>query len=111
MGRAEKKKGRSGKLCPSVRSLTTVLRSLVSMALFSAPAWENVTRDEVVINFEERLPCRPFSEGCRELLEGSYNCVDRTVLNAYNPLCHTPSGFRTWWHRLWKGSEEKAPKP
>lgn len=35
-----------------------------------------------------------------ELLTGSYDCVDRIVLNAFNPLCHTPGGFRTWWRRL-----------
>ena len=40
-----------------------------------------------------------------DLIEGSYACVDRIVLNAYNPLCHTPGGFRTWWRRLWNGSD------
>src|SRR5579872_3929605 len=40
-----------------------------------------------------------------DLVEGSYSCVDRIVLNAYNPLCHTPGGFRTWWRRLWNGSD------
>jgi hypothetical protein len=45
------------------------------------------------------------SECYRELLEGSYDCVDRIVLNAFNPLGHTPGGFRTWWRRLWNGSD------
>jgi hypothetical protein len=40
-----------------------------------------------------------------DLLDGSYACVDRIVLNAFNPLLHTPGGFRTWWRRLWNGSE------
>ena len=40
-----------------------------------------------------------------DLLDGSYACVDRIVLNAYNPLLHTPGGFRTWWRRLWSGSD------
>jgi hypothetical protein len=40
-----------------------------------------------------------------DLLDGSYACVDRIVLNAYNPLLHTPGGFRTWWRRLWNGSD------
>ena len=33
------------------------------------------------------------------LLAGSYDCVDRVVLNAYYPLGHSPGGFRTWWRR------------
>jgi hypothetical protein len=40
-----------------------------------------------------------------ELLTGSYDCVDRIVLNAYLNLCHSPGGFRTWWRRLHDGSE------
>jgi hypothetical protein len=40
-----------------------------------------------------------------DLLEGSYGCVDRIVLNAYNTLLHSPGGFRTWWRRLWNGSD------
>lgn len=41
----------------------------------------------------------------KALLEGSYDCVDRVVLNAYMPPCHSPGGFRSWW-RLWhKGSD------
>lgn len=42
---------------------------------------------------------------CADLLVGSYACVDRIVLNAYNPLLHTPGGFCTWWRRLWSGSD------
>jgi len=38
-------------------------------------------------------------------LEGSYDCVDRLVLNAYFPLCHEPAGFRFWWRRLMGGSD------
>lgn len=33
----------------------------------------------------------------RDLLLGTYDCVDRIVLTAYHPLCHSPGGFRTWW--------------
>jgi hypothetical protein len=41
-----------------------------------------------------------------DLLTGSYDCVDRIVLNAFFPLGHNPGGFRTWW-RLWHdGSDE-----
>jgi len=41
-----------------------------------------------------------------DLLDGSYDCVDRIVLNAYNTLCYTPGGFRTWWRRLMDDAEE-----
>src|SRR3974390_1713378 len=34
-----------------------------------------------------------------DLLTGSYDCVDRIVLNAYFSLGHGPGGFRTWWRR------------
>src|SRR3954447_1339987 len=38
-----------------------------------------------------------FSQRYGELLTGSYDCVDRIVLNAYYPLGHNPGGFRVWW--------------
>jgi hypothetical protein len=41
------------------------------------------------------------------LLEGSYDCVDRIVLNAYFRLCYSGGGFREWWRRLMRGSEEQ----
>jgi hypothetical protein len=40
-----------------------------------------------------------FSERYADLLTGSYDCVDRIVLNAYFPLGHNPGGFRVWWRR------------
>ncbi len=45
------------------------------------------------------------SAAYRDLLEGTYDCVDRVVLNAYDPLCASPGGFRTWWRRLRGGSD------
>src|SRR6266542_2847122 len=42
-----------------------------------------------------------------DLLEGSYDCVDRIVLNAYFRLCYSGGGFREWWRRLMGGSEEQ----
>jgi hypothetical protein len=42
-----------------------------------------------------------------DLLVGSYNCVDRMVLNAYCTLCHSAGGFRTWWRRLHDGSDKE----
>jgi hypothetical protein len=47
-----------------------------------------------------------FSERCGDLLTGSYDCVDRIVLNAYFSLGHSPGGFRTWWRR-WHGDSDE----
>jgi hypothetical protein len=33
----------------------------------------------------------------QDLLAGSYDCVDRIVLNAFSPMVHDPGGFRVWW--------------
>jgi hypothetical protein len=41
-----------------------------------------------------------------DLLDGSYNCVDRIVLNAYCTLCYSAGGFRTWWRRLHDSSDD-----
>ena len=41
----------------------------------------------------------------RDLLDGSYDCVDRIVLNAYFRMGHHPGGFRVWWRAL-TGSDE-----
>ena len=46
-----------------------------------------------------------FSGRYGDLLDGSYDCVDRIVLNAYFPLGHNPGGFRVWWRRLHGGSD------
>ncbi len=47
-----------------------------------------------------------FCERYGELLTGSYDCVDRIVLNAFFPLGHNPGGFRTWWRRWHDGSDD-----
>jgi hypothetical protein len=39
------------------------------------------------------------------VLTGSYDCVDRIVLNAYFRMGHHPGGFRVWW-RVLSGSDE-----
>ena len=41
-----------------------------------------------------------------DLLTGTYDCVDRIVLNAYFTLGHTPGGFRTWWRR-WQDDDDQ----
>jgi hypothetical protein len=47
------------------------------------------------------------SERYGDLLAGSYDCVDRIVLNAYFSLGHNPGGFRVWWRRLHGDSDER----
>jgi hypothetical protein len=39
------------------------------------------------------------------LLEGSYDCVDRVVLNAYFGMGQTGGGLRVWWRALY-GSDD-----
>src|SRR5260370_22241172 len=41
----------------------------------------------------------------QELLSGSYDCVDRIVLNAYCRVGRGPGGFRAWWRAV-TGSDE-----
>ena len=45
------------------------------------------------------------SDRYADLLTGSYDCVDRIVLNAYFRMGHDPGGFRLWWRAL-AGSDE-----
>jgi hypothetical protein len=40
-----------------------------------------------------------------DLLEGSYDCVDRVVLNAYFTMGQTGGGLRTWWRALYDSEE------
>src|SRR6266571_4883919 len=47
-----------------------------------------------------------FSQRYGDLLAGSYDCVDRIVLNAYYPLGHNPGGLRVWWRR-WHGDSDE----
>jgi hypothetical protein len=41
-----------------------------------------------------------FSEYYAELLQGTYDGVDRVVLNAFFPLGQTGGGLRAWWRYL-----------
>jgi hypothetical protein len=47
-----------------------------------------------------------FSARYGDLINGSYDCVDRVVLNAWFPMGVNPGGLRTWWRRL-HGSDEQ----
>lgn len=46
-----------------------------------------------------------FSEYYADFLDGTYDCVDRIVINAYLRIGQTPGGFRTWWRSL-QGSDD-----
>jgi len=48
-----------------------------------------------------------FSLHYSDLVTGSYDCVDRIVLNAFYPLGHNPGGFRVWWRRWHNDSDEE----
>jgi hypothetical protein len=45
------------------------------------------------------------SDRYQDLLDGTYDCVDRIVLNAYFRPGHNAGGFRVWWRRL-TGSDD-----
>lgn len=47
-----------------------------------------------------------FSEYYADCLDGTYDCVDRIVLNAYFRFGQNPGGFRTWWRSL-EGSDNQ----
>jgi hypothetical protein len=46
-----------------------------------------------------------FSSYCEELLDGTYDCVDRIILNGYFASGSYGGGFRTWWRQLTGGDE------
>ncbi len=41
-----------------------------------------------------------FTEKFQDLLDGTYDCVDRLVLNAYIYQIQSPGGFRLWWRNI-----------
>ena len=49
-------------------------------------------------------PLDDFSRYYGEFIAGSYDCLDRIVVNAYYPLGQTGGGFRSWW-RQWRGDD------
>jgi len=48
-----------------------------------------------------------FSARYGGLIDGSYDCVDRVVLNAWFPMGVNPGGLRAWWRRLHGGSDDQ----
>src|ERR1700755_2408018 len=59
--------------------------------------------------FVRALVANGLSTLYQDLLGGSYDCVDRIVLNAYFRMGHSPGGFRVWWRAL-AGSYETLQK-
>ena len=59
---------------------------------------------QLEIKATEYVACPFMGEGLstlyQDLLSGSYDCVDRIVLNAYFRMGHDPGGFRLWWRQL-----------
>ena len=41
-----------------------------------------------------------------ELLEGTYDCLDRIVLNGYFRFAQSPAGFRVWWRQLYGNDDD-----
>ena len=48
-----------------------------------------------------------FTKRYGDLINGSYDRVDRVVLNAFFSVGHNPGGFRCWWRRLHGGSDDQ----
>jgi len=46
-----------------------------------------------------------FSKYYENLLDGSYDCLDRLVLRAYCPILQSAGGFRCWWEGF-RGSHD-----
>ncbi len=57
------------------------------------------------------MPSDEFSLRYSDLVTGSYDSVDRIVLNAFFPLGHNPGGFRVWIFLRQRGSAESKPSP
>ena len=52
------------------------------------------------MTFKPKNNCDLFTQHYMQYLDGTYDCVDRIVINAYFILGQTGGGFRTWWRRL-----------
>jgi|GEM_PF-160074 len=113
---------RAPRFCPSGRPATPGGR-WAKISLPFTPPWitpQNVTPGVNFVDFigdfsypvfetcMEEKPMKitdQFSQSYKPHLSGTYDCVDRIVLNAYFMLAQSAGGFRTWWRRL-RGSDE-----
>jgi DNA-binding transcriptional ArsR family regulator len=78
-----------------------------SVPLATHPAMEYIYNNDVPddISKARRAMSDQFSEYYAKYLDGSYDCIDRIVLNAYFPLIQSGGGFRVWWRSL-TGSDD-----
>ena len=53
------------------------------------------------------MPCDELTSYYTDLLDGSYSCLDRLVVNANFAPCYSAGGFRWWWRQLHNGSDEE----
>jgi hypothetical protein len=58
------------------------------------------------MTFKQKNNHDSFTQHYMQYLDGTYDCVDRIVLNAYFILGQTGGGFRTWWRRLMDDDEQ-----
>jgi hypothetical protein len=90
------------------------IRSTIKITLFPRLRWEKAAllRRAAVSWFLKygsvwtMKPVDDFSSYYASLIEASYDCVDRLVINAYFPLGQTGGGFRAWW-RQWQGNDQR----
>ena len=100
-----------GKL--GIRSISAQLRERVRQekptTLFRRPSCEKVAPSGQFEIRRSSSSVPSMTDGLstlyQDLLSGSYDCVDRIVLNAYFRMGHSPGGFRVWWRAL-TGSDE-----
>lgn len=70
-----------------------------------APSGQSPRRDLLGKSYIRRV-VDELSARYGDLLTGTYDCVDRIVLNAYFSMGHGAGGFRTWWRR-WQGNDDE----
>ena len=92
----------AGALYPSVDNSSMGARyfeKVDTIVNFSYPI-ANIARGEEWMKMPDE-----FSQSYQPYLTGTYDCVDRIVLNAYFIFAQSAGGFRTWWRQL-RGSDE-----
>jgi len=113
---------RTPRFCPSGRPATPMGRWAKISPLFTPP-WitphrlrssfravdfiDNFPYSVLHASMGEKAMKMPdeFSQSYQPYLTGTYDCVDRIVLNAYFILAQSAGGFRTWWRQL-RGSDD-----
>jgi hypothetical protein len=89
--------------CPILRASAT--ESTMQSFRLKAPGEDSYSSNKLEPFRGVRAMVDPLTDRYQDLLDGSYDCVDRIVVNAYFSPGHNPGGFREWWRRLF-GSED-----